>query len=135
MFKGNGKILHATIDTLDIDYIRLQGFEFPLNRQVLNAIGLMRIFKMKKLNAEQRKARDNERFSQRVDERRVKGEDVVAYALANNKAFKFLTKSEKHSFKERQATQQEEANLKAQQQLELKEQQELDKAQAEFTQE
>ena len=90
---------------------------------------------MKKLNAEQRKARDNERFSQRVDERRVKGEDVVAYALANSKAFKFLTKSEKHSFKERQATQQEEANLKAQQQLELKEQQELEKAQAEFTQE
>lgn len=33
---------------------------------------------MSKLNAEERKARDNARFSQRVDERRTKGEDVVA---------------------------------------------------------
>ncbi|PKI07099.1 DNA polymerase III subunit epsilon, partial [Shewanella sp. 11B5] len=55
---------------------------------------------MSKLNAEERKARDNDRFSKRVDERRVKGEDVVAYALANEKAFKFLTKDEKHSLKE-----------------------------------
>ncbi|RTR27200.1 DNA polymerase III subunit epsilon [Shewanella atlantica] len=88
---------------------------------------------MSKLNAEERKARDNERFSQRVDERRVKGEDVVAYALANKKAFKFLTKAEKHSLKERQAALQEEANLKAKEQLKLKEEQELEKIQAAFT--
>jgi len=88
---------------------------------------------MSKLNAEERKARDNERFSQRVDERRVKGEDVVAYALANKKAFKFLTKSEKHSLKERQAALLEEANLKAKEQLKIKEQQELEKIQASFT--
>lgn len=88
---------------------------------------------MSKLNAEERKARDNERFSQRVDERRVKGEDVVAYALANKKAFKFLTKAEKHSLKERQAALQEEANLKSQQALKLKEEQELEKIQAAFT--
>ncbi|MDD8060145.1 MULTISPECIES: DNA polymerase III subunit epsilon [Shewanella] len=88
---------------------------------------------MSKLNAEERKARDNQRFSQRVDERRVKGEDVVGYALANEKAFKFLTKTEKHSFKERQATLAEEAKLKKQQQFELKTQQELEKAEAEFT--
>ncbi|RTR40574.1 DNA polymerase III subunit epsilon [Shewanella canadensis] len=88
---------------------------------------------MSKLNAEERKARDNERFSQRVDERRVKGEDVVAYALANKKAFKFLTKSEKHSLKERQAALLEEANLKAKEQLKLKDEQELEKVQAEFT--
>ncbi len=88
---------------------------------------------MSKLNAEERKARDNERFSQRVDERRVKGEDVVAYALANKKAFKFLTKSEKHSLKERQAALLEEVNLKAKEQLKLKEQQELERIQAEFT--
>lgn len=88
---------------------------------------------MSKLNAEERKARDNERFSQRVDERRVKGEDVVAYALANKKAFKFLTKSEKHSLKERQAALLEEVNLKAKEQLKLKDEQELEKVQAEFT--
>lgn len=86
---------------------------------------------MSKLNAEERKARDNERFSQRVDERRVKGEDVVAYVLANTKAFKFLTKEEKRSFKERQAEQQEEARLKAQQ----KNQQELERIEAAFNQE
>lgn len=88
---------------------------------------------MSKLNAEERKARDNDRFSKRVDERRVKGEDVVAYALANEKAFKFLTKTEKHSFKKRQATLAEEAKLKKQQYFELKTQQELEKAEAEFT--
>jgi len=81
---------------------------------------------MKKLNAEQRKARDNDRFSQRVDERRVKGEDVVAYALANKKAYKFLTKSEKYDLKEKQAALLVEANLKAQQALELKDEQELE---------
>jgi len=89
----------------------------------------MRIQDMSKLNAEERKVRDNDRFSQRVDERRVKGEDVVAYVLANNKAFKFLTKEEKFSFKERQATLQQEAIVKAK----LREQQELEKIQAEFT--
>ncbi|QDE32748.1 DNA polymerase III subunit epsilon [Shewanella polaris] len=88
---------------------------------------------MSKLNAEERKARDNERFSQRVDERRVKGEDVVAYALANDKAFKFLTKTEKHSFKERKAELEEQAKLKKQQQFDLKAQQELEKVEAEFT--
>ncbi|AQM69193.1 hypothetical protein Vca1114GL_02761 [Vibrio campbellii] len=41
--------------------------------------------KMSKLTSAERKARDNERFSQRVNERREKGEDVVAYALANKK--------------------------------------------------
>jgi len=90
---------------------------------------------MSKLNAEERKARDNERFSQRVDERRVKGEDVVAYALANKKAFKFLTKSEKHSLKERQATLLQDATLKGQQALKLRDEQELEKAQAAFTEE
>ena len=88
---------------------------------------------MSKLNAEERKARDNDRFSKRVDERRVKGEDVVAYALANEKAFKFLTKDEKHSLKQRQAALVEEVCIKKQQQTELKNQQELDKVQAEFT--
>lgn len=87
---------------------------------------------MSKLNAEQRKARDNERFSQRVDERRVKGEDVVAYALANDKAYKFLTKLEKHSLKERQAQLVEETKLKAQQDIKLKKEQELENAQATF---
>lgn len=90
---------------------------------------------MSKLNAEERKARDNDRFSKRVDERRVKGEDVVAYALANEKAFKFLTKDEKHSLKERQAALVEEASIKKQQQVELKNQQELEKAEAAFTEE
>ena len=88
---------------------------------------------MSKLNAEERKARDNDRFSKRVDERRVKGEDVVAYALANEKAFKFLTKDEKHRLKKRQAALVEEVSIKKQQQTELKNQQELDKVQAEFT--
>ncbi|MGS0680363.1 DNA polymerase III subunit epsilon [Shewanella sp. 125m-7] len=88
---------------------------------------------MKKLNAEERKARDNARFAQRVDERRVNGEDVVAYALANKKAFKFLTKAERYSLKERQAEVLEEAKTKAKQQLELKEQQEMDKIEAEFS--
>ncbi|MPY25034.1 DNA polymerase III subunit epsilon [Shewanella psychropiezotolerans] len=90
---------------------------------------------MNKLNAEERKARDNERFSQRVDERRVKGEDVVAYALANKKAFKFLTKSEKHSLKERQAVLLEEAKIKAQEAMKLRDEQELEKVEAAFPEE
>jgi pyruvate/oxaloacetate carboxyltransferase len=89
----------------------------------------MRIQDMSKLNAQERKDRDNQRFSQRVDERRVKGEDVVAYALANDKAYKFLTKSEKHSLKERQAALSEEA----QQGIKLKSQQELEKIEAGFS--
>lgn len=80
---------------------------------------------MSKLNAEQRKARDDERFSQRVNERREKGEDVVAYALGNKKAVKFLTKSEKKNLKERRAMIQEE--------LKVKEQQELERIEATFT--
>lgn len=72
---------------------------------------------MSKLTAAERKARDEERFSQRVNERRKKGEDVVAYALANKKAVKFLTKSERRSLKERKAALQDEANLKEQEEL------------------
>ncbi|NRB25044.1 DNA polymerase III subunit epsilon [Shewanella sp.] len=88
---------------------------------------------MSKLNAEERKARDNERFSQRVDERRVKGEDVVAYALANEKAYKFLTKPEKHELKQRQATLQNEVKLTEQEKLKLREEQELQQIEATFT--
>ncbi|MGI2065596.1 DNA polymerase III subunit epsilon [Shewanella sp. MF08487] len=88
---------------------------------------------MSKLNAEERKARDNARFSQRVDERRVKGEDVVAYVLGNKLAFKFLTKPERHEFKQREAALEEEAKLKKQQAFELKTEQELEKAEAAFT--
>ena len=73
--------------------------------------------KMSKLTSAERKARDNERFSQRVNERREKGEDVVAYALANKKAVKFLTKSEKKALNERKATLQEELKLKKQEEL------------------
>ena len=88
---------------------------------------------MSKLNAEERKARDNERFSQRVDERRVKGEDVVAYALANKKAYKFLTKPEKHELKQRQIALQNEVQLTEQEKQKLRDEQELDKVQAAFT--
>ena len=88
---------------------------------------------MSKLNAEERKARDNARFSQRVDERRVKGEDVVAYVLGNKLAFKFLTKPERHEFKQREAALEEEAKLKKQQAFELKTEQELEKVEATFT--
>lgn len=87
---------------------------------------------MSKLNAEERKARDNARFSQRVDERRTKGEDVVAYVLGNKLAFKFLTKPEKHEFKQREAALAEEAKLKKQQAFELKTEQELEKVEAAF---
>ncbi|MCR9909980.1 DNA polymerase III subunit epsilon [Vibrio campbellii] len=72
---------------------------------------------MSKLTSAERKARDNERFSQRVNERREKGEDVVAYALASKKAVKFLTKSEKKALNERKATLQEELKLKEQEEL------------------
>ncbi|RJX69390.1 DNA polymerase III subunit epsilon [Vibrio sinensis] len=73
---------------------------------------------MSKLTAEQRKARDDERFSQRVSERREKGEDVIAYALTTKKAVKFLTKSEKRALNERKAALQEEKKIKEQQELE-----------------
>ncbi|CAH0526215.1 DNA polymerase III subunit epsilon [Vibrio hippocampi] len=72
---------------------------------------------MSKLSSAERKARDNERFSQRVNERREKGEDVVAYALSNKKAVKFLTKSEKKALNERKAAVQEEIKLKEQEEL------------------
>ncbi|MBE7214181.1 DNA polymerase III subunit epsilon [Shewanella benthica] len=88
---------------------------------------------MSKLNAEERKARDNERFSQRVDDRRVKGEDVVAYALANKKAYKFLTKPEKHELKQRQAALHNEVKLTEQEKLKLREEQELQQIEATFT--
>ena len=93
----------------------------------------MRIQDMSKLNAEERKARDNERFSQRVDERRVKGEDVVAYALANKKAYKFLTKDEKYELKQRQIALQNEEQLTELEKLKLRDEQELEKLQAAFT--
>ncbi|MGI2162464.1 DNA polymerase III subunit epsilon [Shewanella oncorhynchi] len=88
---------------------------------------------MSKLNAAERKARDNARFSQRVDERRTKGEDVVAYVLGNKLAFKFLTKPERHEFKQREAALEEEAKLKKQQAFQLKTEQELEKVEAAFT--
>lgn len=78
---------------------------------------LIKGIKMSKLTSAERKARDNERFSQRVNERREKGEDVVAYALANKKAVKFLTKSEKKALNVRKATLQEELKLKEQEEL------------------
>lgn len=78
---------------------------------------LIKGIKMSKLTSAERKARDNERFSQRVNERREKGEDVVAYALANKKAVKFLTKSAKKALNERRATLQEELKLKEQEEL------------------
>lgn len=72
---------------------------------------------MSKLSSAERKERDNERFSQRVSERREKGEDVIAYALTNKKAVKFLTKSEKKALNERKAAVQEELKLKEQEEL------------------
>ncbi|WP_299693750.1 DNA polymerase III subunit epsilon [uncultured Vibrio sp.] len=72
---------------------------------------------MSKLTSAERKARDNERFSQRVNDRREKGEDVVAYALTNKKAVKFLTKSEKKRLNEMKATLQEEKRVKEQEEL------------------
>ena len=78
---------------------------------------LIKGIKMSKLTSAERKARDNERFSQRVNERREKSEDVVAYALVNKKAVKFLTKSEKKALNERKATLQEELKLKEQEEL------------------
>ena len=49
---------------------------------------------MPKLNKEQRKARDDRRLRERVEQRRKSGEDVVAYALANGKAYRFLSSSQ-----------------------------------------
>ena len=72
---------------------------------------------MSKLTSAERKARDNERFSQRVNDRREKGEDVVAYALTNKKAVKFLTKSEKTRFNEAKVIRQEEQRVKDQEEL------------------
>ncbi|MGF1695802.1 DNA polymerase III subunit epsilon [Vibrio lamellibrachiae] len=72
---------------------------------------------MSKLTAAERKARDDERFSQRVSERREKGEDVIAYALATKKAVKFLTKSERKAMNVRKAELQEEKRLKENEEL------------------
>ena len=72
---------------------------------------------MSKLTSAERKARDNERFSQRVNDRREKGEDVVAYALTNKKAVKFLTKSEKKRFNGAKVIRQEEQRVKDQEEL------------------
>ncbi len=72
---------------------------------------------MSKLTSTERKARDNERFSQRVNERREKGEDVAAYALTNKKAVKFLTKSEKKRLNEMKTARQEELRQKEQEEL------------------
>lgn len=72
---------------------------------------------MSKLSAAERKTRDSDRFSQRVSERREKGEDVIAYALANKKAVQFLTKSEKKAMNEKKETLQEEKRLKEQDEL------------------
>ena len=88
---------------------------------------------MSKLNAQERKDRDNARFSQRVDERRVKGEDVVAYALANKKAYKFLTKDEKYDLKQRQIVLEQEAKLTVEEKIKLRNEKELEKAKAAFT--
>jgi len=88
---------------------------------------------MSKLNAQERKDRDNERFSQRVDERRVKGEDVVAYALANKKAYKFLTKDEKYDLKQRQIVLEQEAKLTVEEKIKLRNEKELEKVKTAFT--
>lgn len=88
---------------------------------------------MSKLNAQERKERDNARFSQRVDERRVKGEDVVAYALANKKAYKFLTKDEKYDLKQRQIVLEQQAKLSVEEKIKLRNEQELEKVKAVFT--
>ena len=73
---------------------------------------------MSKLTAAERKARDDERFSQRVTERREKGEDVIAYALATKKAVKFLTKSERKAMNVRKAELLEEKRIKEKEELE-----------------
>ena len=51
----------------------------------------------------------------------------------NKLAFKFLTKPERHEFKQREAALEEEAKLKKQQAFQLKTEQELEKAEAAFT--
>ncbi len=58
---------------------------------------------MPRLSKEQRKARDEARFRERVEQRRADGSDVVAYALANGRAYKFLTDSEKAELRTRRA--------------------------------
>ncbi|MFA0086796.1 DNA polymerase III subunit epsilon [Vibrio sp. 10N.286.49.C2] len=72
---------------------------------------------MSKLTAAERKARDDERFSQRVAERREKGEDVIAYALTTKKAVKFLSKSERKELNRRKLANQEEKQLKEKEEL------------------
>lgn len=83
---------------------------------------------MPRLNKEQRIARDYERFLARVDEKRSAGLDVVAYALANGKAYKHLTDAEKSEYKTRkQADERAKAEKEAH-----KEQMLLDSIDAEF---
>ena len=58
---------------------------------------------MPRPDKEQRKARNDARFRERVEQRRADGSDVVAYALANSRACKFLTDGEKEELRVRRA--------------------------------
>lgn len=58
---------------------------------------------MPRLNKEQRKARNEARFRERVEQQRSNGSDVVAYALANARACKFLTDGEREELRARRA--------------------------------
>ncbi|MXX88624.1 MAG: hypothetical protein F4213_10320 [Boseongicola sp. SB0677_bin_26] len=58
---------------------------------------------MAKLDKEQRKARKDARFRERVEQRRANGSDVVAYALINSRAYRFLTDSEREELRVRRA--------------------------------
>lgn len=68
---------------------------------------------MPRLNREQRKARDEARFRERVERRRADGADVVAYALANGRAYKFLTKDERRELRTRRAARKARSDAKA----------------------
>lgn len=72
---------------------------------------------MAKLSKEQRRARDDTRVRERLQERRENGFDVVAYALANRRAYWFLTEEEKHELRARQ--ERSNARLNAERNLEL----------------
>lgn len=58
---------------------------------------------MSRLNKEQRKVSDEIRLREGVEQLRESGEDVVAYALANGRAYKFLTDDEKEELRTRRA--------------------------------
>ncbi len=68
---------------------------------------------MPRLNTEQRRARDEARFRERVERRREEGADVVAYALANGRACKFLTKDERRELRTRRAERKARTEAKA----------------------